>query len=252
MTVPIDDMTVLQDKEAYYAALLEAVALETARTGKTIELIEEKGDRLLSYLSMGKDRQSKMEAFSLGALSGVKYWYGRERFLQVEYKPQSAARDERATLLTPKRTERIHARGISFIIQPAYTVLVNGYGTIGLKAAAAARRSGFYVMVTARNVKMDSRDAFLKDYPVVLSDTKNAADFEKNGIQVAGGIMEVLDIVDVVIDATPAKVGAENLKNIYSKFPNLRVILKEGKRQQKASSRSLQGQTMSQPGPQRL
>lgn len=230
MTVPVNDLTGLKEKEAYYAALLESASLMTTKTGRIIELIEEKGDRLKSYLSSSAGKRSKLEAFSLNTLSGTKYWFGRERFFQLEYKPQGAARDARLTMLTAKPTERAIARGVSFIIQPTYRVLVNGYGTIGAKAAAAARKSGFFVMVTARSVKVDSRDAFLKDYPVVLSDTNNASDFEKHGMQVVGGINEVLEIVDFVIDATPAKVGAGNIKNIYSKFPNLRVILEGGEK----------------------
>lgn len=230
MTVPVDDLTDLKAKEAYYASLLESVSLMTTKTGRFVELIEEKSDRLMSYLSGSVDRKRKLEAFSLNTLSGTKYWYGRERFFQLEYKPANIATDVRSTMLTPKQTERAIGRGVSFIIQPTYYVLVNGYGTIGAKAAAAARKSGFFVMATARSVKVDSRDAYLKDYPIVLSDTKNAADFEKNGMQVAGGINEVLDIVDFVIDGTPAKVGAENIKNLYSKFPNLRVILEGGEK----------------------
>ncbi|MFA5099646.1 MAG: type II glyceraldehyde-3-phosphate dehydrogenase [Candidatus Omnitrophota bacterium] len=230
MTVPVADMTDSQERDAYYANLLETVSLLTSQRRAGIELIEEKGDRLKSYLSRSSQRNAKQEAFALGALSGTKYWYGRERFFQMEYKPAGAAVDARSTMLTAKTTERPLGRGVSFIIQPTYTVLINGYGTIGAKAAAAARRSGFLVMVTARSVKVDSRDAFLKDYPVVLSDTKNAADFEKHGMQVAGDMMEVLDIVDFVIDATPAKVGADNIKNVYSKFPHLRVIVEGGEK----------------------
>ena len=230
MTVPVDDMTDIKEKDAYYAALLETASLMTTKTGKAVELIEEKGDRLKSYLSRSTQKKAKLENLSLGTLSGTKYWYGRERFFQLEYKPAGTGRDVRSTMLTAKPTERALARGTSFIIQPTYYVLVNGYGTIGAKAAAAARKSGFFVMATARSVKIDSRDAFLKDYPLVLSETKNAADFKANGMQVAGEMMDVLGITDFVIDATPAKVGAENIKNYYSKFPHLRVILEGGEK----------------------
>ena len=174
--------------------------------------------------------KAKQESFALGSFSGTKYWYGRERFFQMEYKPATVAADIRPTMLTAKTTERILGHGVSFIVQPKYIILINGYGTIGAKVATAARKAGFFVMATARSVKIDSRDAFLKDYPIVLSDTKNAADFEKAGMAVVGSLLDALPGVDVVVDATPAKVGAKNLEDIYSKFPHLRVIFEGGEK----------------------
>ncbi|MFA6384539.1 MAG: type II glyceraldehyde-3-phosphate dehydrogenase, partial [Candidatus Omnitrophota bacterium] len=230
MAVPVDDISAADARDAYYANLLEAMSLLTARHTMGLELIVHDGDLLKRYLASSIQPKAKQESFDLGNLVGKKNWYGRERFLQIEYAPENAAADIRPTLLTVKNTERVLGHGVSFIIQPKYTVLVNGYGTIGAKAATAARKAGFFIMATARSIKIDSRDAFLKDYPLVLSDTKNAADFEKQGMNVAGALLDVLPAVDVVIDATPAKVGAQNLKDIYSKFPGLRVIFEGGEK----------------------
>ncbi len=243
------DLTDPKTKDEYYAALLSYVSLVTTQTGKGIELIEEKGDRFKEYLSGDVPRgittvgllegatfvnflQDAKLVRTLGIESVVRYWYGQDRFFQMEYKPVAADPKTKPTLITFKETNRPLARGWSLIVQPKITVLVNGYGTIGSKAAQAALKSGFSVAVTVGSRAPRIQDANEKGYPVYVTDPGRIDALRNSGIFVAGTLEEGLASgkIDVVIDATPGGTGATNLKNIYKKYPNLKVILEGGEK----------------------
>jgi len=249
MTAATLDLTDPKTKDEYFAALLSYVSLVTTQTGKGIELIEEKGDRFKEYLSGDVPRgittvnllegatfvnflQDATLVRTLGIESVVRYWYGQDRFFQMEYKPVAADPKTKPTLITFKETNRPLARGWSLIVQPKITVLVNGYGTIGSKAAQAALKSGFSVAVTVGSRAPRIQDANEKGYPVYVTDPGRIDALRKSGIFVAGTLEEGLASgnIDVVIDATPGGTGATNLKSIYKKYPNLKVILEGGEK----------------------
>ncbi|MFA5100553.1 MAG: hypothetical protein WC547_06705, partial [Candidatus Omnitrophota bacterium] len=78
VTAPNMEVTVLKNKKAYYEALLEYVSLITTQTGQGIELIEEKGDRFMSFFAPANQKKINDEAFTLGGISGIKHWYGKD------------------------------------------------------------------------------------------------------------------------------------------------------------------------------
>jgi glyceraldehyde-3-phosphate dehydrogenase (NAD(P)) len=242
MTVPLMDISKAAAREKYYSTLLEYAA-EMTKNGEGLELIEQTGDEFRKFLSKAKDNSAKSEDASFAAgdakFSGKKYWWGTERFFQMEYKAEGAGEDVSSTLLTfkPSRRELVRGsakEGVSLIVQPKKVIGIVGYGTIGQKAADAARRSGFFVVVTARSVKMDSIDAWMKGYPIYfMGDEKSREEFKKSGIALEMTLEEALAAkkIDLVIDATPGKIGAENVKNIYSKYPDLKIVMEGGEKE---------------------
>jgi glyceraldehyde-3-phosphate dehydrogenase (NAD(P)) len=220
--------------DSFYADILEFASLVTAASNKTLEIIMERGNRMESVLS-GSDTSLTRQDFTMGNLSGTKYWWGRHKDFQMEFRTKDMAADARPTMVTFKKSWKRISGWRSLIVQPKYTAIVNGYGTIGAKVALALRESGFFVEVTARSVKPESIDADEKGFPLILTDTKNAADFTKNGIKTIGTLEEVLARggVDIVFDCTPGKVGADNVKNLYAKYPDLKVVLQGGEKASK-------------------
>lgn len=229
MTAPLEKMISYEagKRDAYYSSLLGFVSAQVTATGKAVELIEAEGDMLLRYLARPSAVKLTREVAEIGDLNVVKHWLGSERFFQMEY---SSGTEETPMLMTFKPSPKLVADGYSAIVQPRVNVLVNGYGTIGQKAALAARKAGFWVSVTARSVKKESRDAADKGYPIYLTDLKSAGAFAAAGMEVAGSLEDALPNTDIVIDGTPGKVGAENLKNIYSKYDGLKVIFEGGEK----------------------
>jgi glyceraldehyde-3-phosphate dehydrogenase (NAD(P)) len=218
------------------ARLLEYAYAKVNANGKGLELIINNGDLLKRVLSASADTSATSKDFELaGILKGTKYWSGDNRFFQLEYTPVGVE-NAKPMLITFKTSRKSFSGGVSMIIQPKKTIAVVGYGTIGQKVADALRNCGFFVKVTARSVKRDSIDAFAKGYPILfMGNEKDRAEFDKAGIKLESGLEEQLaaGTIDAVVDATPGKIGAENFKNIYSKYPNLKVVFEGGEKEQK-------------------
>lgn len=98
----------------------------------------------------------------------------------------------------------------------AVRVGVNGYGTIGKRiAAAVARIEGLELVgVVKRSPDYAALQALARGIPVYAPDEDSLQAFEKAGVKVAGTLGELLDRVDVIVDATPGGVGAK-YKPIY-------------------------------------
>lgn len=212
MTRPIADLTDPRLREQYYADLLEYVSSASAQSGKYIELIEEKGDRLRQYLS-------SIEKDSIGAVRlGPKYRYGigMEESFQIEIKPASFEANARPIMLTVKGSNRPMAREWSFIARPKVNIILNGPGTVGSKNMEDAVKNGFSIfgVVANRPESINTRDVVAKGYPVIES-----AELEK----VLAGIAEGEEFV--VIDATPQ--GEKN-KAIYDKYSNIKLVIMHG------------------------
>jgi len=98
-------------------------------------------------------------------------------------------------------------------------VLVNGYGVIGKRVADAITRQDDMELVGVSDVVADWRVkmAVKKGYKVYCSSPDRLDHMRKGGIEVEGLITDIIKDVDVVVDCTPAKIGAKN-KEIYVKY----------------------------------
>ncbi|RLF15735.1 MAG: type II glyceraldehyde-3-phosphate dehydrogenase [Thermoprotei archaeon] len=97
-------------------------------------------------------------------------------------------------------------------------VAVNGYGVIGKRVVDAVMKQEDMKLVGVGDVATDWRVkmAVRKGLPIYASIPDRAEDMRKAGIEVAGTLDDLLKEVDVVIDCTPAKIGAKN-KELYAK-----------------------------------
>jgi len=91
-------------------------------------------------------------------------------------------------------------------------VAVNGYGVIGKRVADAVRLQPDMQLVGIGDVTSDTRvkTAVSQEIPVFAATHKSEAAMRDAGFPVAGHLHDLLDQVDVVVDATPSGVGASN------------------------------------------
>ena len=91
-------------------------------------------------------------------------------------------------------------------------VAVNGYGVIGKRVADAVALQEDMELAGVADVVSDHRIqvAVSRGYPVYASTPAGRAAMQAAGVPVAGTLDELLAQVDVVVDCTPKKVGAEN------------------------------------------
>ncbi len=94
---------------------------------------------------------------------------------------------------------------------------INGYGTIGRRVADAVGLQEDMELVGVTKVKPDYRAtiAVEKGIPVYVAEQEDAAAFEKAKVPYAGNLGDLLNQVDVILDATP-ELGAE-YKPLYEK-----------------------------------
>lgn len=87
---------------------------------------------------------------------------------------------------------------------------VNGYGTIGRRVADAARRQNDIELVGVVKARPDyrARSAVEKGLGIYAVDMKGVEVFKAAGIAVKGTVNDLLQRVDVVVDATPEDTGA--------------------------------------------
>jgi glyceraldehyde-3-phosphate dehydrogenase (NAD(P)) len=97
-------------------------------------------------------------------------------------------------------------------------VAVVGYGVIGQRLADGAAAQGDMELVGVVDVAptlsiramLDSKDI----YPIYVFEDSQRAGFEAEGMPVAGNLSDLLSMVDIVLDATPAGIGLKN-KELY-------------------------------------
>jgi glyceraldehyde-3-phosphate dehydrogenase (NAD(P)) len=90
---------------------------------------------------------------------------------------------------------------------------VVGYGTIGKRVAdaVAAQPDMSVVGVAKRSPNYEAATARARGYPLyVAGDAERAAAFRAAGLTVAGEVDDLAAAADVIVDATPSGVGAEN------------------------------------------
>ena len=95
---------------------------------------------------------------------------------------------------------------------------INGYGTIGKRAAAAINMQDDMkvVGVTKTRPTYEALIANELGLPLYVPNEQAIEDFKKAGIKVAGTIDDLYKIVDIIIDCTPGDV-AEEYKKEYEK-----------------------------------
>ena len=99
-------------------------------------------------------------------------------------------------------------------------VAINGYGTIGKRVADAvdAQDDMKIVGVTKTRPAFGCDLAVRKGYPIYCTydDQEKIAAFASAGYQCHGGLSDLLEVADIVIDCSPGKVGASNLEKYQS------------------------------------
>jgi glyceraldehyde-3-phosphate dehydrogenase (NAD(P)) len=91
-------------------------------------------------------------------------------------------------------------------------VAVNGYGVIGKRVADAVALQDDMELVGVADIVYDYRIrvAVERGYPIYASVPEKRAEMEAAGIPVAGTLHDLLERVDIVVDATPKGIGAKN------------------------------------------
>jgi glyceraldehyde-3-phosphate dehydrogenase (NAD(P)) len=94
---------------------------------------------------------------------------------------------------------------------------VNGYGTIGRRVADAIRAQPDMRIegIAKRSPDASSHAAVRRGFRIYASTPDRVEAFEMDGLDPAGDVAALADASDVMIDATPAGVGAENA-SIYA------------------------------------
>jgi len=89
---------------------------------------------------------------------------------------------------------------------------VNGYGTIGKRVADAIRAQPDMAVsgVAKTSPNFEAKVALERGYPLYAVDGERTAAFDEAGFDLAGTVDELVAASDVMVDATPAGVGAEN------------------------------------------
>ncbi len=97
-------------------------------------------------------------------------------------------------------------------------VAINGYGTIGKRAAFAIRLQDDMeiVGVTKTKPSYEARLANKEGFPLYAASSEQIERFEKEGIKIDGTLDDLLPKADIIVDTTPGGVGEEN-KSIYEK-----------------------------------
>ncbi len=109
-------------------------------------------------------------------------------------------------------------------------VAINGYGTIGKRVAdAVSRQDDMEVMgVTKTKPDFEAKMAIKKGYKLYCAIPENLKLFESAGVEVEGTVEELIKEVDIVIDCSPGKVGAQN-KPMYEKH-GVKAIFQGGEK----------------------
>lgn len=100
----------------------------------------------------------------------------------------------------------------------AARVGVNGFGVIGKRVAEAVAKQNDMKLIGVSDVVGDYRVKLgqNKGFAIYASMPEKLPDMKKNGIEVSGTLEELLRKVDVMVDCTPAGLGAKN-KSLYDK-----------------------------------
>ncbi len=103
--------------------------------------------------------------------------------------------------------------------KPAVKVGVNGFGVIGKRVAEAVSKQNDMKLIGVSDVVADYRVKMgqKKNFAIYSSIPEKLPDMKKAGIEVSGVLEDLIKKVDVMIDCTPAGLGAKN-KAQYDKL----------------------------------
>ncbi len=95
-------------------------------------------------------------------------------------------------------------------------VAVNGYGTIGKRVADAVTVQPDMELVGVAKTRPnhEAETAVAKGYPLYAAIEERVGLFDEASIELAGTVEELVAAADIVVDACPSGVGAEN-KSLY-------------------------------------
>ncbi|ADB59185.1 glyceraldehyde-3-phosphate dehydrogenase, type II [Haloterrigena turkmenica DSM 5511] len=98
-------------------------------------------------------------------------------------------------------------------------VAINGYGTIGKRVADAVREQPDMEVrgVAKTRPNFEAETAVDKGFPLYAAVEERADQFADAGLEIAGPVEDLVDAADVVVDATPSGIGAEN-KSMYEAY----------------------------------
>ncbi|MFB6252596.1 MAG: type II glyceraldehyde-3-phosphate dehydrogenase [Halobellus sp.] len=96
---------------------------------------------------------------------------------------------------------------------------VNGYGTIGKRVADAVEAQPDMTVagVAKTQPNFEAHTAVELGYPMYTAIPERAPLFAEAGIETAGVVDELVADVDVMVDATPSGIGADN-KSLYASY----------------------------------
>ena len=97
-------------------------------------------------------------------------------------------------------------------------VAINGYGTIGKRVtdAVSVQDDMEIVGIVKTRPSFEAKIAQEKGYALYVAAKEHIDDFKKSKIEVKGTLDDLLDEVDIVVDATPGDTGDE-YKKLYEK-----------------------------------
>ena len=109
-------------------------------------------------------------------------------------------------------------------------VAVNGYGVIGKRVADAVAAQNDMEMAGVADVTADwrARMARAKGFALFAADPDRAPAMRAAGLDVAGGLDDLLGSADIVVDCTPKKVAARNVETYRE--TGIRFILHGGEK----------------------
>jgi glyceraldehyde-3-phosphate dehydrogenase (NAD(P)) len=117
-------------------------------------------------------------------------------------------------------------------------VAVVGYGAVGQRLVDGAARQGDMELVGVLDVAPTLAVRALHEggmaHDLYLADMARKSEFDAIGIPVTGSFDDLLEQVDVVLDATPAGVGAKN-KVMYEKH-GVKVVFQAGEKNEVADA----------------
>ncbi|MFD1644513.1 type II glyceraldehyde-3-phosphate dehydrogenase [Haloarchaeobius litoreus] len=93
-------------------------------------------------------------------------------------------------------------------------VAINGYGTIGKRVADAVRAQPDMEVVGVAKTRpnFEAETAVEKGYPLYAAIEDRIELFDDAGIELAGTVDELVAAADVVVDACPSGIGADNVE----------------------------------------
>src|SRR3989338_7126206 len=110
----------------------------------------------------------------------------------------------------------------------AIRVAINGYGTIGKRVAdaVAVQKDMKLAGVTAHSYSFNTEVAKHKGYRIFSLTQEAENELKNNGIASDGDFQNLLENVDVMVDAVPRKIGKENIDKHYK--PNKTKAIVQG------------------------